>query len=338
MIPVSEQAEHHRRHQKARLGRAVALDDLQVQRHERDRAEEGEPDHEADGAGRSERRVAEELERQDRLGGARLDQREQREQCGAADDRGEHPRSAPRVARAAEARVEDHAGQARGEDDRAEPVDPMPLCHLLRLEGGRDHRQRSRAERQVDVEDPPPREVVDEEAAEQRPYDDGRAEHAAEQALVAAAVARRYEVADDRHRHDDQAAAAEPLHGAEGDQLRHGLRRPAESGAGQEDHERDLQDAFAAVDVAELAVQRADHGRGEQVGGHDPGEVLQPAQVADDRRQRRRHDRLVERRDEEHEEQRAEDQPPPRRSQLSHRAHLAGRTRQAPGGRIPAGR
>jgi hypothetical protein len=59
---------------------------------------------------------------------------------------------------------------------------------------------------------------------------------------------------------------------------------------------------FAPVEIAELAVQRPDYRRGEQVGGHDPGQVLQSSEVADDRRERRRHDRLVERRDEQHEE------------------------------------
>ena len=160
--------------------------------------------------------------------------------------------------------------------------------------------------------------MVDEEAAEQRPGDGRDAEHRAEQALVTAAVARRDEVADDGHRDDHQAAAAEPLHGSEGDQLRHALRQPAQRRAGQEEHERDLQDALAPVQVAELAVQRPDHRRGQQVGGHHPGEVLQAAEVADDRRQRRRHDRLVERRDEQHEQERAEGQAPAARGGLSH--------------------
>jgi hypothetical protein len=178
----------------------------------------------------------------------------------------------------------------------------VPLRRLRGTEGARDHGERDRPEREVDVEDPAPGEVVDEEAAEQRTGDDRDSEHRSEQALVAAAVARCDEVANDGHRHHDQAPAAEALHGAEGDQLRHALRHSAESRADEEDHERDLQHAFAPVEIAELAVQRPDYRRGEQVGGHDPGQVLQSSEVADDRRERRRHDRLVERRDEQHEE------------------------------------
>src|SRR5580765_8022353 len=59
---------------------------------------------------------------------------------------------------------------------------------------------------------------------------------------------------------------------------------------------------------AELAVDRADDRRGEQVGGDDPRELGEPAEVADDRRQRGRDDRLVERGEQQHEHQRREDQ------------------------------
>ena len=275
-------------------------------------------------------------QRQDRLGGARLDEREQCEQRDAADDRCEHPGRGPRIARAAKACVEDDPRQSRGEHDRAEIVDPVPLGRLPGTEGNRDHRERDRAEREVDVEDPPPGEVVDEEAAEQRPGDGRDPENASEHALVAAALARRDEVADYGQRHHHQAAAAEPLHEAEGDQLRHALRQPAQNRADQEKDERDLQDRFAPVEIAQLAVQRPDHRRRQQVGGHYPGEVLQAAQVADDRRERRRHDRLVERRDEQHEQQRGEDEAPPGRARLTHRSHLLGQSRRASGGRRSA--
>ena len=186
-------------------------------------------------------------------------------------------------------------------------------CRLGRLrgaEGTRDHGQRDQAEREVDVEDPPPGEVVDEETAQQRACDDRDPEDGAEEPLVAAAVARRDEIADDGHREHEQPAAAEALHGAEGDQLRHGLRQTAQRRAGEEDHECDLQQPLASVEIAELPVQRPDDRRGQQVGRHHPREVLEAAEVADDGRQRRRDDRLVERGDQQHEEQRSEDEAP----------------------------
>jgi hypothetical protein len=52
-----------------------------------------------------------------------------------------------------------------------------------------------------------------------------------------------------------------------------------------------------------LPYSGVETGRGEQVGGHHPRQVVQAAEVADDRRQRGRHDRLVERRQEHAEHQ-----------------------------------
>ena len=190
-----------------------------------------------------------------------------------------------------------------------------------RVEHDADHDQRRRPDRQVDVEDPAPGEVVDEEAAEQRPDHRRDSEDRAEEALVLAAVAGRDHVADHGDRDDDQPPGAETLDRAERDQLGHSLREPAERGADQEDHDRRLEDELAPVEVAELPVQRRGDRRGEQVRGHDPRQVLDPAEVADDRRQRRRDDRLVERREQQDEDERAEDQADARRL----RGHAAAR-------------
>ena len=171
----------------------------------------------------------------------------------------------------------------------------------------RDDDQRDDADRHVDVEDPAPGELLDEDAAEQRADDARHAEHRAEQALVAAALAGRDDVADDRLGADHQPAAAEALDGAEGDQLDHGVAEPRQDRADQEDHDGGLEEDLPAVLVAELAPQRRRHRRGEQVGGDDPGDVRRAREVGDDRRQRGRDDRLVERRQQHPEHQRADD-------------------------------
>ena len=171
----------------------------------------------------------------------------------------------------------------------------------------RDDDQRDGADRQVDVEDPVPGELLDEDAAEQRADDARDAEDRAEEPLVATAFARRDDVADDRLRTDHQAAAAETLDGPERDQLGQGLAEPREGRAAQEDDDRRLEEELAPVLVAELAPQRRRDGRGEQVGDDDPGEVRRAVEVGDDRRQRGRDDRLVERRQEHPEHQRADD-------------------------------
>ena len=122
-----------------------------------------------------------------------------------------------------------------------------------------------RADRQVDVEDPAPREVVDEEAAEQRPGDRRDGEHRADQAHVATALPRRDDVGDDRLRADHQAAGADALERAERDQLLHRLAEPGEHRAGEEDQDRGQEDGLAPVHVAELAVDRRRDRRREQV-------------------------------------------------------------------------
>jgi hypothetical protein len=226
----------------------------------------------------------------------------------AGDGEHHHRRRSPRVGRTAEAREEHDRGEAAGEQRGAEVVDAVPRADSGRLERDGDHAQRDEPDREVDVEDPAPREVIDEEAAEERPDHRRDAEHGAEVALVAAALPRWNDVPDDGDRDDDQAAAAEALQGTEGDQLLHVLAEAAERGADEEDRDRRLQHDLAAVEIAELAVDRPGDGRGEQVRRDDPGELRDAAEVADDRRQRRRHDRLVERREQEHEHQRAEDQ------------------------------
>ncbi len=102
---------------------------------------------------------------------------------------------------------------------------------------------------------------------------------------------------------------AEPLEGTEQDQLGHALRETAQHGADEEDDDGRLQHELAAEQVAELPVQRAGNRRRQEIGGHDPGEVIEPTEVADDGRQRRRDDRLVERGEQQHEQQRGKDQP-----------------------------
>ena len=172
----------------------------------------------------------------------------------------------------------------------------------------RDHdHERERPDRHVDVEDPAPREVVDEEAAEQRARDGGDGEDGAHQAHVAAAPPRRDDVREDRLRADDQPARAEPLERAEEDQLDHRLREAGEHRPGEEDHDRRDEHGLAPEHVAELAVERRRDGRGQQVRRHDPGEVVEAAELADDRRQGGRDDRLVERGEEHAEHQRDED-------------------------------
>ena len=77
----------------------------------------------------------------------------------------------------------------------------------------------------------------------------------------------------------------------------------AQRRADQEQHDRALQHALAPVQIAELAVDRRHRGLREQERARHPGEAVEAAEVADDRRQRRRDDRLIERRQQHHQHQ-----------------------------------
>ncbi len=183
----------------------------------------------------------------------------------------------------------------------------MASLRCVEVEPERHDHDGDGPDRHVHVEDPAPGERVDEEAAEKRPGDRRDAEDGADQPHVAAALARRDDVADDRLRADHQAAGADSLERAERDQLIHRLAEPRQHRPGEEDQDRDEEHGLAPVHVAELAVERRRDGRREQIRGDDPREVVEAAEVADDRRQRGRDDRLVERGQEHAEHERRED-------------------------------
>ncbi len=107
-------------------------------------------------------------------------------------------------------------------------------------------------------------------------------------------------------RERDQAAAADALQGAGQDEDEHGRRQRAGDGSGDEDRNADQHGDAPAVGIADLAVERRHGGGGQKIDRHDPGQVLQVAELAADGRQCRRDDGLVERR-QEHGEQDAED-------------------------------
>ena len=170
-------------------------------------------------------------------------------------------RRPPRVGGAAQAGQQDQRGDGQRQHGGAEVVDHVvhPAQRAGYLAG--HHDQRDHADRHVDVEDPAPGQVVHEHAAEQRADHAGQAEDGAEQPDVLAAFARRDDVADDGLRADHQAAGAQPLHGAERDELDHGRAEAGQDRADQEDDDRGLEEDLPAVLVAQLAPERGGHRR-----------------------------------------------------------------------------
>jgi hypothetical protein len=238
-----------------------------------------------------------------------VDEHEYADENHSAGAKDPDRRGSPGVSAATEARHQDERGRGQGQHCRAGVVDDVmhtaePARHLTG-----DHDERNQPDRHVDVEDPAPGQVIDEHPAEQRAHNARHAEDGTEQAHVAAALAGRDDVADDRLGADHQTTAAEALDRAERDELDHGVAEPGQNRAGEEDHDRGLEDRLAPEQVAELAVERGRGGRGDEVGRDDPGQVVQAAEVADDRGEGGRDDRLVERRQEHPQHEGAEDRP-----------------------------
>ena len=235
----------------------------------------------------------------------------------------------PGVVVAAGLAAEQDRADAGDDQQRAPPVDADgPQLHRhLQDPVGDD--QREDAQRHVDVEDVPPAEAVDEEAADQRPDHAGQAEGGAEVTLIAAALARRDHVADDREHQRHQPAAAEALNATERDEFVHALGGPAQHAAEDERDDRQLEDPLAAVQVAGLAPQRRRRGTGQQVDGDHPRQQVAAVEVTDDRRQGGRDDGAVEGGEEqaEHEARHDHDDLPMaerRRLGLACRAHRFG--------------
>ncbi len=317
----ADDAAHHGEHQQAGLGGAGAVDHLEEGRQVAGGAEQGDADHRPDQAGEVEDRLAEEPQRDEGFGRVPLgDEEEHRRQDGSGGEREDGPR-APGVLRPAPAGQQHQAGGGGGQQQDAGHVEAATGGGLGELEDDGDHGEGDQAEGDVEVEAPAPRHVVGEEAAEQRPGDRGEAEGGADQPHVAGPLPGRHDVGDDRLHADHEAARAEPLEGAEGDEFVHRTGPAREPGAHDEDDDGELEDALAAEEVAELAVDRQRDGRGEQVGGDGPGHLVEAVQLADDLRQRGGHDHLLQRGEEQREHQPDEDHP-----------HLAGAEPRVTGG------
>ncbi len=158
-----------------------------------------------------------------------------------------------------------------------------------------DQAERHRPDRQVDIENPAPRQRVGDHSAEHRPRDAAQREDAGDQALVAAALARRDKIGNRRLRQHHQPAGAKPLQPAEQNQPGHRAGEPAQRRAGNEHRDRDDEQWAAPVHVAELAVERCGRGRRQHKRRDDPGQMGEPAKLGDDARQRGADDVLVKR-------------------------------------------
>ncbi len=178
----------------------------------------------------------------------------------------------------------------------------------------RDHQDREDADGQVHVEDPAPRQVLGEEATDERPDDRPESEHDREDHRDLRALLDRVHVGHDRLRDREDAAGAGALEPAEENELQHRARGAAQDRAEHEDHHPGEEDLLAPVHVGEAAPQRDRRDLREQVRGEHPGVVVEAVQVADDGRHRGGDDGAVERGEEHARDDGRQREPSPARA------------------------
>ena len=222
------------------------------------------------------------MERDDGFRGVSLVHEERDECTDAHKSQSEYLPRAPRIGVAAPDKCEQKCRCTSCKQRRSHVVDAMVPAFKRNVEGKRGYEQGGQPDGQVDVEDPAPRQIVRQEPAQQRANDACEGEHRAQVALIAPPLPRRQNVTDDRHGQRDQPTCAQPLQRPEHDQLHHVLSDPAQGGTDQEDQDRGLEDLLAAVDVADLSVQRHRHRRGQHVGRHHPRQAVDTTELADD--------------------------------------------------------
>jgi hypothetical protein len=325
-ISVVTVEQHQRDQHQAALGRRQALHRLLVQRQEGERAEHGQAEQEAHRGDEREVPVAEHMQRQHGLGRPPLDQdeRDRRHHRHRAQHHDLH--RPPRVLRAAPGGQQDQRGRGHGEDHRAKVVDLVLHLVARHVQGQGEVDEGGAADRHVDIEDPAPGQAVGDVPADQRAGDHGQRHRRHDVAHVLTALTGGHQVPDGRYRADQEPTGAEALQGAKHDELVHRVRQAGQRRADQEDDDRGHEQALAAIQVAQFAVQGRGHGGREHVGGDHPRQVRHAAQVTDDARQGGGDDELVEHGEHDGQQQTREDDhhfPPwPRRDGRSLRGRV----------------
>lgn len=206
----ADDAAHHGKHQEPGLRGAGAVDHLEEGREVAGGSEERDSDDQADQRGDVEDAVPEQPQGDEGFGREALgDDEERRRGDGARRESQDDPR-APGVLGASPTGQQDQAGRGGGQEQHSEEVDPPSDGGLRQFQYDGDDGQREQAEGHVDVEAPPPGEVVREVAAQQGSRDRGETERGTDQPHEPAALPRRHDVRDDRLDADHEAAAPTP--------------------------------------------------------------------------------------------------------------------------------
>src|SRR6185437_10069313 len=114
-------------------------------------------------------------------------------------------------------------------------------------------------------------EIIGAKPADERTGDRGEAPDAGDVTLIAPALARRDDIGDRRLAEAEEAAAADALQRARSDQHAHVLRQAAGRRGDDEHRDGELQQPPAAIEIAELTVDRRRDRAGQKIRGDDPG-------------------------------------------------------------------
>ena len=303
---AEDQPEQERQELVARLCRTRVLD-LEVERQEDDRRAEAEGREEDGHHRRREGAVAEQVERDDRLGGPALDDHEDDEEHQADEDPAPDRRVAP-VAALGEGEAEEDRDEGEDERHDAQIIDAhLPAGPTHVGQEAPDDGQGDEADRDVDEEDPVPGELVGQKAAQPRSQQERDAEDEAEESLVLAALGRGEQVTDHRQRDREERTGAKALDAAEEDELPHLLAQAGQRRPDQEQRDAEDQEWLATVQVGQLAVDRHRDRAGQQVDRDGPRVVVGALEIRHDPRQHRTDDRLVQSTQEQPEQYCAED-------------------------------
>ena len=271
-----DETDHERGDQETRVRRGDAEDSLIDEPNEEDRAEHGESEEKTDRGGNCERRVLPEVEWDDRVRVTPFDDEEDHAHDGRDEKQSDHlGRGELVVTRDRERDQKRH--ERRGEGERAGEVDVAPRGRVAHRGEREEHDDDGEdADRDVDVEDPAPAEIVGEIATDDGTDDRGDAEDPGKDALQPGALGRRVEIGDGSEHAREENAAEDSLKRAERDELGHVLRLTAESRCDDEADHSGEKEGLPAEEVAELSGDRRQDGRGHQIRRGDPREVVQP--------------------------------------------------------------
>ncbi len=270
---------------------------------------EGDEDRARDRA--REPAVLEEVQVEHRVLDAVLPVREEGEDRGRDGRRGQDAAGGPAVLGPGDDRVHER-GHADRRQQRARQVGAV-APGVLRLgdEGGHGG-QAERHDRQVDQEDRAPPEVVEHEAAEQRPRREAERVHRAPDADGPGVLVGREDLQGDREGGGEQQRPADAHAGPRRDQLPRGTGESGDQRADAEQGEPRDQHLLAAVAVGGAARGEQQAGLHERVGVDHPLDVGGGrAQLLGEGGDRHVQDGVVEQHGELRQADHSQDQPPP---------------------------